>query len=65
MSRIHRRGKQRSGQIEKILEVQVMGSDQKGLHFTEAGLAAWRRGLSGGQRRPWVLGAGAGPDDRG
>ena len=62
-SRAYRGGKQRSGKIEKSLEVQVMGSDPKGLCFAEVGLAAWRGGLTGGQKRAWALGAGAGPDD--
>lgn len=61
-SRTYTRGKQKSGPIKKALEVQVKGIDRKGLRFTEVGLAAWR-GLTGGQRTVWALGAGAGPDD--
>lgn len=30
-----------------------------GLHFPEVNIAAWRGGLTGEQRRVWVLGNGA------
>lgn len=53
-SRTSRRGKQRSGQIEKAFEEQAMESDLKGLHFTEVSLATWRGGLTGGPRRVWA-----------
>lgn len=54
------RGVGRLRSLFRDKEEEAMGSDLMGLHLPKVHLAAGRGGLTGGQRRAWVLRGGAG-----